>query len=177
VERRDARACGRPSTGRRQRCVPVGFSADGTALAAVVGETVRVWHPGTRNAAESPFVPAGGVNAIGLSPDGTTVAVGGDDNAVRLFNAETHALVGQPLTAHAKEVNQAVFSPNGKILATAGYDATVRLWNVETRHAIGAPLNHDNWIRALAFSPDARTLATACDDGRVRLWDVARDNP
>ncbi|MGH3773775.1 MAG: hypothetical protein ACRDRW_20695 [Pseudonocardiaceae bacterium] len=119
------------------------------------------------------------VRAVVFSLDGRTLASGGDDQTVRLWNVADPAHtapLGAPLTGHTERVKAVAFSPDGPTLATGGTDRTVRLWNVtDPAHPtpLGQPLvDHTNWVNAVVFSPDGRTLAAASDDHKVRLWDV-----
>ncbi len=117
----------------------------------------------------------GPVLALVFSPDGKTLATGGDDHGVILTpmgskRSEQLALGGGPVSAVA-------FSPDGKTLAAVDNDETpvVVLWDVtagkrptQKRKLVG----HTDTIRSLAFAPDGRTLATAAADLTVRVWET-----
>ncbi|WP_192808540.1 protein kinase domain-containing protein [Actinomadura montaniterrae] len=114
--------------------------------------------------------------SVAFSPDGKTLATGGDDKTVRLWDARTHQPIGTPL-GHTDPVSSVAFSPDGNILATAS-DKTVRLWDPHTRRPIGAPLTgHTGKVNSVAFSPDGKTLATGGEDKTVRLWDTRTHQP
>ncbi|KIO15512.1 hypothetical protein M407DRAFT_87033, partial [Tulasnella calospora MUT 4182] len=67
--------------------------------------------------------------SVCLSPDGKLLASASVDKTIRLWNTETRALVGEPLTGHRDDVNSVCFSPDGKVLASGSNDGTVRLWD------------------------------------------------
>jgi len=113
------------------------------------------------------------VRSVVFSPDGRTLASGGLDKTVRLWDVRTHKQRGAPLNGHQKGVASVAFSPDGRTLASAGADGTVRLWDVGTHRQRGAALTgHKGIVLTVAFSPDGRTLASAGADRTVRLWDV-----
>ncbi|MFF3844617.1 trypsin-like peptidase domain-containing protein [Streptomyces sp. NPDC002328] len=113
-----------------------------------------------------------GVRAVAFSPDGRTLASGGVDTRVHLWNLatrKTRATLGE----HTDAVNAVAFTPDGRTLATASTDKTVRLWDPATGRHLTALKGHTGQVRSVAFSPDGRTLATAGADATVRLWDLA----
>jgi tetratricopeptide (TPR) repeat protein len=67
------------------------------------------------------------VDHIAFAPDGKTLATGGEDHTVRLWDTAT----GQEkatLKAHADVVRGLAFSRDGSLLATGSSDGAIRLW-------------------------------------------------
>jgi WD40 repeat protein len=67
------------------------------------------------------------VTTVAFSPDNKLIASGGYDNAVKVWDAATGALV-RTFTGHTAAVWAVGFSPDGKELASASSDKTVKIW-------------------------------------------------
>ena len=119
-----------------------------TVLAMIVVVQGLLGGHGKANTAMPPLIPSGSpgfdfpelprgfpvgasVNSVVFSPDGKTLASGGRDDTVRLWDVATGE-EARRLTGHGVSVNSVVFSPDGKTLASGGFDGTVRLWDVAT---------------------------------------------
>lgn len=119
------------------------------------------------------------VQALAISPDGRTVATGGRDSAVRLWEVET----GQALMSfagHDQTVLTLAFSKDGSALASGAADGSVMVWEIPTdggfrnvplavlRLAGGAIVN------TLQFTPENALLAGGRDLSSQNRLLVAR---
>ena len=109
------------------------------------------------------------IGAVSCSDDGRWIAVGGNDNDVRLYSGFTGKCM-QVLSGHTDRVWSLAFTPDGNRLASGGADDTVRIWWVKG----GPPLQTlSGWggsVYSLAWSSDGRMLVGGTGDGSVRVW-------
>jgi WD40 repeat protein len=66
------------------------------------------------------------------SPDGKRILSWSRDNTLRLWDAATGAVIGEPLR-HEASVRGAVYSPAGKRILSWSDDKTLRLWDAAWR--------------------------------------------
>jgi WD40 repeat protein len=76
---------------------------------------------------------------VAVNRTGTLVATGCDDHLVRLWNADTGALL-EVFRGHTRWIFSVVFSPDGKTLASGSEDGTIIRWSVEHTRMIKAVL-------------------------------------
>lgn len=109
-----------------------------------------------------------------FSNDGSTVASGGADNTIHLWNTST-AEEEQILIGHTDWVWSVEYSPDDSTIASGSDDGTIRLWNALTGEHIKTFSGHTHWVWSVAFNPDGSTIASGSEDGTVKLWNTAFD--
>ena len=121
--------------------------------------------------------PRQSIYRITFSPDGSTLASGGWDRNVRLWDVASGQLK-TVLTGHSHNATGVAFSPDGSTLASGSLDKTVRLWDVASEQQKFVLTGHTDRVESVAFSPDGSTLAsTGWGDQTIRLWDAASGEP
>jgi WD40 repeat protein len=115
------------------------------------------------------------VSALALSRDGTTLATGGTDRGIRLWDARTHEpLARGELSGHRENVSGLAFTPEGAGLVSADQDGVVNFWDVADRQRVTAFTGPTDGINALAVSADGLTLVVASEDDNVYRWSLDR---
>src|SRR5258706_413731 len=109
------------------------------------------------------------VESVSYSPNGTRVVTGSDDKTIRIWDAESGAVIGEPLTGHTGRVSSVAYSPDGRHIISGSYDRTIRIWDAKTGAAVGNPLEgHTEWVRSVAYSPDGRHIISGSYDRTIR---------
>ncbi|MBI1259295.1 MAG: hypothetical protein GC204_17655 [Chloroflexi bacterium] len=101
---------------------------------------------------------------------GDTLASGGWDNTVRLWNcAEKRELCAITLDDWVRDLS---VSPDGQFAAAACKDGTVSLIAFASGEVVHTFQAHEGGVDSSAFSPDGALLVTGGRDSLVKLWDL-----
>ena len=137
---------------------------------------LRRWSPrdGTSESVQS-NAHSGPITALAPSGDGSTLATGGADHALKIWNVGV-LLGARPFAGAAGPVRAMALASDGKLLATAAANGRVQLWDTRTGHAQGEPISIEaKGTIQIAFSPDRTLLATlpvGAETATLQFWDV-----
>jgi WD40 repeat protein len=168
-----------PATGRERAALqgfgPITFSPDGRHLAFLVEDArwICTWDVAAGQEIARLHEPGGCISSVAYSPDGQTLAVAHEEQAVSLWNLVTHK-VRRTVHVSGGAVNAVAFSPDGRELALAVQNGTVQLWDAATGEQTALLAGHQRAVETVAFAPDGRSLASGSYDTTVRLWRIPR---
>lgn len=173
----------------------VAFSPDRKSIAfsqiatgdveACQAHTVQLWDLETKKYLRTLKGHEDKINTLAFSLDGEILASGSSDKTVRLWDAATGQLIGNPLAAHEGVVNSVAFSPKStsllskllskseSILISGSEDRAIRFWDLEGKPT-GIeilPNAHTSGIKAVLFR-DANTIISASSDQTIRFWNL-----
>jgi hypothetical protein len=152
------------------------FAPDGGHLAAATGVAaisgaVHCWDLATPAAPPVLFQGAHRdlVYAVRWSPDGRTLATGGYDSKIVLWDAAS-AKPLRTLAGHNGAIFALAFSPDGTLLASASADQTLKVWRVRDGERLDTLKEPQGEQLSVAFTPDGTQLVAAGADRRIRIW-------
>jgi WD40 repeat protein len=155
----------------------VAVAPDGSLIAGADNDgTIRIW-PAERGDPQGQLIEADGrsVFALAFAPDGT-LASGGRDGAVHLWDPDTGAALGEPLAVEndAAAVTSVAFAREGRIVLGGTSDGMVYSWDAQS----GTPTS-DGPIRVgrekvwgLASPAGRDVFVASTDDGLLSSWDL-----
>ena len=71
------------------------------------------------------------VNSVAFCPDGSKIAAA-HSNKIQIFDVQTQAKLGSPLTGHSSAVRAVTWNPDGSMLASGSEDNTIKLWDAQS---------------------------------------------
>jgi uncharacterized protein len=107
-----------------------------------------------------------GILCLDFSPDGSLLASGGEDGAVRIWDPRGTKPI-RTLEGHTGPVTSLAFSPDGTTLVSSG--RTVRMWDVGRGREKGSP-DAGPWAESVAISPEGDRLAVG--GANPGLWSL-----
>jgi WD40 repeat protein len=117
---------------------------------------------------------AGNVTSLSFSGDGTLLAAGAEDAAVRIFDVATGTLLRTLTDPQTGPVQGVAFAPTGTTLASgSGFSFTIQLWDAATGTLRTTYDQETGWgpfaHLPVAFSPDGAFLGYGRGDATVVL--------
>ena len=118
------------------------------------------------------------VLCLALSSDGKTLAAGGCDRAIRVWNLSggvKQAKLEQTIENHADWVLGVALSKDGKYLVSAARDKTAKVWDLKAKESVMTFPDHQKIVYGVALNKDGSVGFSVGEDRQLRTWKPAGD--
>jgi WD40 repeat protein len=124
---------------------------------------------------------SGPITALALSPDGKTLATGGGDREVKVWDVAAD-LAPRPYAGLEAPVRSLAISADGKTLVSSSADGAVEVWDTVSEWQRWEPIRFGAQDVRIALSADGKLLATLPvgsvagklpTDATLKVWDTA----
>jgi WD40 repeat protein len=161
------------------------FSPDGSLMASAGGESndgvVTLWGVPSGKVVGTLTGHVRDVRALAFTHDGKTLATGGGDRSIRLWNVATRQQTGMlqepngliDPKAEFAGILAVAYSPDGNSVATASDDGQVSIYGLAPAGPIRSWVAHADAAASLAYSPDGQTLVSGGYDKVIKFWNPA----
>lgn len=120
-----------------------------------------------------------GAITLALSADGSLLATGGADSALRLWDGKTGHFFTLFPKAHGGAITALQLTSDRLHLVSGSADRMLRIWRIagDAKHpTIEYQANivaHDDVVNAISLSPDDKLIASVSGDGSLKIWNLA----
>jgi WD40 repeat protein/tRNA A-37 threonylcarbamoyl transferase component Bud32 len=147
------------------------FSPDGKVMALPRGNEVMLWETVSGQELAVLSGHSAPIRAVAFAPDGKSLATGGDDKIITIWQIERPTVSAQRRTtfaASAASVTSLLFSSDGKTLASRCTDNTIHIWQVDSQRESatfsGAAIQ--------ASFGGGKRFAILSSDRTIQIWDM-----
>lgn len=157
--------------GHSRRIRSLAFSQDGTVLASGAEDgLVCAWDVHRKTMLRPPSTVPVPVWAVAVNGDDSLIAVGGQDEFVRLIRLDDGALVAEA-ASHRDWVRTVTFGPEPNTLLSGSGDGSVQMWSTDGHELTAARrIEIGTRVRAVTAIPDTGFVISASEDARLRAF-------
>jgi WD40 repeat protein len=173
-----------PATGKKLRqlgdgwCPILALSPSGNVLATTSGASEIALRDAGGRAGQDRLAAPCCTEVLAFSADGGTLAAGGSDGVVRLWDVST-ATERKPPGRLEGAVGKVCFTPDGKTLVTQDQGPALRLWDAATGEPSGTAklAGPGSWAARAPWAvlPDGKTLAYVDSRNLLRQLDLTTE--
>eukprot|EP00041_Stephanoeca_diplocostata_P007317 m.102617 g.102617 ORF g.102617 m.102617 type:complete len:344 (-) comp16825_c0_seq1:158-1189(-) len=144
-------------------------------VSASQDKKILLWDAWTGNKTHAINLRSSWVMTCAYSPSGSSVACGGLDNVVSIYNIDQQArdpgAVAQELGGHAGYISCCRFISDEQMVTSSG-DMSCGLFDIPSGRRLKSFLGHAGDVMFLSLGPTNSTFVSASCDATAKLWDI-----
>eukprot|EP01135_Chromosphaera_perkinsii_P012328 Nk52_evm20s2635 gene=Nk52_evmTU20s2635 len=117
------------------------------------------------------------IRSCKLLPDGRTLIVGGEANALSVWDLGAGTpKVKSTLTSNAPACYALAISPNSQLCFSCCSDGRINVWDLHNQKLVRTFDGHTDGASCVDITPDGKKLVTGGLDSTVRVWDLMQSS-
>jgi WD40 repeat protein len=116
------------------------------------------------------------VLTVAWNHDGTKIASGSNDGAVKIWNGSTGTLLNT-LLGHSDLVQAVAWSHDGTKIVSGSWDTKVIIWDALTGNHLRTLEGHSSQVISVGWNNEGTTLVSASKDKTIRIWSGLSGKP
>lgn len=149
----------------------VAFSPDGSRLAAIAGDRVKVLDVLTGETVHQLTGHTRPIYDVAYHPEGTQIATASFDDTVRIWDAETGEFVIS-ISDSTDSVLCVTYNSEGNLVASSSYDGVIRIYNPQTGALLQTLTGQSEVNYNIVYSENGETLFALSQNNTLCNWDV-----
>jgi WD40 repeat protein len=102
---------------------------------------------------------------------GNNIITGSGDGSIKLWDAQSGAMVSRPFPKHPKPVKALAVSSDGRLALSGSDDSTMKVIEVSTGKELHSFNHGDRQVEAVAFASNSK-IAVSGGGKTLKLWDL-----
>jgi WD40 repeat protein len=154
----------------------ISFHPKGKLIASCSGNQVHIWDPETGIPGRTIFTLGKNdkpLKTIAFSPDGKSLAIGGDDGILRVVEALTGKVTyTSPPRNNGTRIEKVAYSPNGLMIVVGDSNSQVAVYapTLPNQVPMSIPGVEQGEVMGVGFSPDNTAVFVCGRDGKARMF-------
>ena len=112
------------------------------------------------------------VKSAAFSSDGRYIVSGGNDQFIKVWDAETGQEIFSKLGEHMKPVNCVIFGEKDQQIFSGSGDGLVQVWDTRSNSVIKFQGPGKRYISQIKFFSDYQRVVSGSNDTTVKIWDL-----
>lgn len=113
------------------------------------------------------------VLCLSFDQTSTSLASGGQNGSIYIWNVHSGALVKSVGNAHTQGITSLCFTNDGTQILSSSFDQTVKVHGLKSGRVLKVFRGHSSFVNVAVFSKDESAVISGSSDGTVKIWNYS----